>query len=178
MRWVLPDAHGEATSQVAMSWLWSTWVKAERLKDADVAVVAACLPFVNPKLYEEVAKDKVVLLACPEREHPALYGKIASMARSSRPRSLTVVSIDGSPHCFLLHASVNEAEYILDEEVPRRHFVVIDGKELKEISPNAVRVARYLSLVQRLMEEKPEVLEELGKHSLEYKNAVKRSAQR
>ncbi|GAB6943298.1 4Fe-4S ferredoxin [Vulcanisaeta sp. JCM 14467] len=154
------------------AWLWSTWVKAGRLKDADVAIVAACLPFVNPRLYQEVTRGKVVLLACPEREHPALYGKIASMIRSSRPRSITVVSIDGSPHCLQLHAAVNEAEYILGEAVERRHYVVIDGERLVEVSPNAVRVARYLHLVDKLIRGDPGILEELGRHSLEYRRAL------
>ncbi|WP_054857060.1 hypothetical protein [Vulcanisaeta sp. JCM 16159] len=157
------------------AWLWSTWVKASRLRDADVAIIAACLPFVNPKLYQEISRDKVVLLACPEREHPALYGKMASMIRSSRPRLITVVSIDGSPHCALLHASVNEAEYILNEDIPRRHYVVLDGEELREISPNAVRVARYLSIVEELVRKNPEALEELAKHSLEYRSSLARA---
>jgi hypothetical protein len=43
---------------MAEAWLWSTWVKADRLKDADVAVVAACLPFVNPKLHEEISRGE------------------------------------------------------------------------------------------------------------------------
>jgi hypothetical protein len=160
---------------MAEAWLWSTWVKADRLKDADVAVVAACLPFVNPKLYEEISRGRTVL-ACPEREHPAL--KIASMVRSSRPRSITAVSIDGSPHCSLLHASVNEAEYIMDEEIPRRHFVVVDGRELVEISPAAVRVARYLSIVERAVRERPEILRELEAHSLEHRTALARRLRR
>lgn len=153
--------------------LWSTWAKAPQLKGADVAIVAACLPFINRELYERVAEGKVVLLACPEQEPTALYGKIASMIRSTKPRSLTVVSIEGSPHCALLHASVNEAEYILGERVERRHYVVLDAKELKEISPDAARVARYLHLVQKLVEKNPEILKELEKYSLEY-NAAKR----
>jgi len=103
------------------------------------------------------------------REHPALYGKIASMIRSVKPRSVTVVSIDGSPHCFQLHAAVNEAEYILGERINKKHYVLVDGKELYEISPDAVRVARYLHLVDKLIREKPEVLQELKKYSLEYK---------
>ncbi|WP_069807794.1 4Fe-4S ferredoxin [Vulcanisaeta thermophila] len=156
------------------AWLWSTWVKAQPINNADVVIVAACLRFVNPRIYEEVTKGKVVLLACPEREHAALYGKIASMFRSSRPRSLTIVSIDGSPHCALLHASANEAEYILNEDIPKRHFVVVDGKELREISPDAVRVARYLSIVDNLIKENPHALNELARHSLEYVSSLKR----
>ena len=153
------------------AWLWSTWVKAPPLRGADLLIASACLPIVNPELFDKLSKDRVVLLACPEQESPAHYGKIASMVRSSRPRSLTVVTIDGSPHCFTLHASVNEAEYILGERVPREHYVVVNGSELVRISPDAVRVARYLSVVQKVIDRNSEVLKDLESLSLEYRRS-------
>jgi len=153
------------------AWLWSTWVKAPPLREADLLIASACLPVVNQELFEKLSKGRVVLLACPERESPTHYGKIASMVRSSRPKSLTVVTIDGSPHCFTLHASVNEAEYILGERVPREHYVVVNGSELVRISPDAVRVARYLSVVQKVIDKDPEVLKNLESLSLEYRRS-------
>ena len=153
------------------AWLWSTWVKAPPLRGADLLIVSACLPIVNPELFEKLSKDHVVLLACPERESPTHYGKIASMVRSSRPRSLTVITIDGSPHCFTLHASVNEAEYILGERIPREHYVVVNGNELVRISPDAVRVARYLSVVQKVIDSDPGILKYLESLSLEYRRS-------
>ncbi len=117
---------------------------------------------------------------CPEQENPAVYGKIASVIRSSKPRSITVVTVDGSPHCFTLHAAVNEAFYILGEKIveERKHYVVVDGKELVEIHPDAIRLARYLSIMTRIVKEHPEYLEELKKHSLEYKLAKERGTDR
>jgi len=157
---------------IGYPWLWSTWVKAPILKGGKLVIVAACLPYVNRELFESVAKDGTVLFACPEREHPALYGKIASIIRSSRPSEIHVVTIDGSPHCFSLHASANEAEYILGERIRKRHFVVLDGKELIEIDPNSVRAARYLYLVDMLYRKNREFVDgELMKHSLEYRRS-------
>jgi len=155
-------------------WVWSIWVKAPILKGRDLLIASACLPYVNPELFRRLAKGKTVLLACPEREPPSYYGKIASIIRGSRPRSITVVTVDGSPHCFTLHASVNEAEYILNDEIPREHYVLVDAKELVRISPEAIRVARYLHLVEDLIKKQPSILHELEKHSLEYKYALKR----
>ncbi|WP_232216716.1 hypothetical protein [Desulfurococcus amylolyticus] len=77
--------------------LWSIWVKTPMLKDSDILVASACLPLVNPGLFKELSRNRIVLLACPEGEPPAIYGKLASIIRSSRPRSITVVTIDGSP---------------------------------------------------------------------------------
>jgi len=153
-------------------WLWSIWVKAPVLRGSRLVVASACLPFVNRGLFEEIAKDSTVLLACPERESSAYYGKIASIIRSSRPREVVVVTIDGSPHCFALQASVNEAAYILGERVSKRHFVVVDGEQLVEIDPDAIRAARYLHIVDKLVREQREWVEgELSKHSLEFKLA-------
>lgn len=154
------------------SWLWSTWVKAPVLAGSDVLIASACLPVVNPELFQQLSKGRTVLLACPERESPTHYGKIASMIRSSRPKRVTVVTIDGSPHCFTLHASANEAEYILGERVNKEHFVVVNGRELVRISPDAVRVARYLSLVNEVLERTPEVVEKLERLSKEYRAAL------
>lgn len=148
--------------------LLSTWVKDRELSGSELLIASACLPFVNPGVFEELSRGKVVLLACPEREGSMHYGKIASMIRSSRPRRITVATIDGSPHCFTLHASVNEAEYILGESVDREHYVVVGGEKLVRVRPDAVRVARYLSLVEKLLSENPRVLRELESLSREY----------
>lgn len=150
------------------SWLWSTWVKTPNMKNSDLLIVSACLPVVNPKLYREISKNKRVLLACPERENPTYYGKIASIIRSVNPKRVTVVTIDGSPHCFALQASVNEAEYILGERVERKHYVLVNSEELVEVKPETIRVARYLSLVGDLISRNPEVLDSLTKMSLEH----------
>lgn len=152
-----------------MNYLLSTWVKAPKLKGSRLAVVAACLPYVNPGLFKEISEGKEVLLACPEKEPASHCGKLASMVRSTRPAEVYIYTIDGSPHCFALHASANEAEYIVGERLNKKHYVVVDGEELREVSPDAIRVARYLSIVDDLVKKHPEVLEELRKRSLEYR---------
>lgn len=154
-----------------LAWLWSTWTKAPILSGAEVLIASACLPIVNKELFNKLAEGRVVLLACPERESGAYYGKIASMIKSTEPRKLLVVTIDGSPYCVALQASVNEAEYILGRRVEREHYVVLNGCELRRISPDAIRVARYLSIVNSMLEKHGNALEELAKHSKEYRQA-------
>ncbi|MCX8184195.1 MAG: hypothetical protein RMI56_04860 [Sulfolobales archaeon] len=154
------------------SWLWSTWVKAPILANSDLLIASACLPVVNPELFKQLSSGRTVLLACPERENPTHYGKIASIIRSSRPRRITIATIDGSPHCFMLHASANEAEYIVGEKIDKEHFVVVNGKQLVRISPHAVRVARYLSIVNEVLEKNPEIVERLTSLSKEYRAAL------
>lgn len=156
-----------------INYLLSTWVKAPKLSKCKLAIVSACLPYVNQELFKEISKDKEVLFACPEKEGAMHYGKLASIIKSSKPEEIHIYTIEGSPHCFTLHASANEAEYILGVKLNKKHYVVVNGKELKEISPNAVRIARYLHIVDKLIKEKPKILEELRKYSLEYKEVMK-----
>ncbi|MEM3980735.1 MAG: 4Fe-4S ferredoxin [Ignisphaera sp.] len=154
------------------SYVWSTWVKTPALKDNDLLIASACLPIVNPTLFQEISRGKFVLLACPEKEPAAYYGKIASIIQSTKPRSITIVTIDGSPHCFALQASINEAEYILGTKINRKHYVIIDGSEIKEISPNAIRIARYLHIVDEMLKKSPDELKKLEYLSLEYKKSL------
>ena len=150
----------------------SLWVKTDILKNAVWIICSECLKYVNPRLYQELSREGLVLEFCPEEKGQLVYGKIASMIRSTNPSKIKVVTIDGSPHCFTLHAAVNEAIYILGKKVDKEHYVVLDGKELVKISPESIRVARYLSLVDKLVRKNMWVLEHLRKYSLEYKKAI------
>lgn len=156
-------------SHANKNYLLSTWVKAPKLRGSKIAIVSECLPYVSPEIFKRISEGKEVFFACPEREPMLHCGKLASIIRSSQPDEIHVYTIDGSPHCFVLHASVNETEYILGERLNKRHYVVIDGKKLKEIDPNAVRVARYLSVVSKLVERNQDVLDDLRRRSLELK---------
>ena len=152
-------------------WIWSTWVKTHYIREThkEWLIASACLPLVAPDIFQELSENRAILLACPEREPPTHYGKIASMIRSCEPEKIIVATVEGSPHCFTLHASVNEAEYILGKKVNREHYVVLEGKELIKIDPQAVRVARYLHLVNKLIKDNPSILEELSSYSLEHR---------
>lgn len=145
------------------------WAKAPILENKDLLIASQCLKHINPEVWKSMGKNKVVLTACPENDCQAIYGKIASMIRSTKPKSITVITIDGSPHCYQLQAAVNEAEYILGEKFSHEHYVLVDGVKLVKINPNAIRLARYLSIIDKALDENPKILEELEKHSLEYR---------
>ncbi|MCS7113756.1 MAG: hypothetical protein NZ955_07400 [Candidatus Bathyarchaeota archaeon] len=71
-----------------------------------------------------------------------------------------------------MHANVNEAEYIFGERIEREHYILSGGR-LKRIKPDAVRVARYLGLVDEAISRDPTVIDSLSKLSEEYKMARK-----
>lgn len=154
--------------------LLETWAKAPFLKDADVLIVSECLKHIYPEVTTEFSKGRAVLTVCPEAEQNAtIYGKLASMIRSSPPKTITVLTVECSPHCYLLHAAVNEAIYIADSGIPVSHFVCLNG-EVMEVSNDAIRLARYLHLVQKALDDAPQLWERLAELSLEQQAEMKR----
>jgi len=155
---------------LGLSKITETWVKAPSLKGADILLAADRVKKIYPGLFEELAKGRAAFLCCPETENPTmLMGKLASIITCSKPREIVIVSIEGSPHCLLLHMAINEALFVAKaKEVSVKHYVVLEGR-LIEVSEEAARVARYLHLVQKAIEKYPELLEELERYSLEHK---------
>jgi hypothetical protein len=154
--------------------LLQTWVKAPFLIGADLLIISECLPRVYPSVSEEFSKGREVLTACPEGEGgDSIYGKLASIIRSVKPKTITVLTIEGSPHCYLLHAAVNEAIYITDSNIPVGHFVCLNGEAI-EVSSEAIRVARYLHLVERAVRSDPYLCQRLAEISLEQQAEEKR----
>jgi len=149
--------------------LIETYVKAPFLKEASLLLMSECAQAVFPDVCKKFMKGRVVLTSCPEAENSGLImGKLAAILVCSNPKEVTVLTMEGSPNCFTLHASVNEALFITKANIPSSHFVIIDG-EAVEVSPESVRVGRYLHLVQKCIERNPEVLEDLRRHSLEHR---------
>jgi hypothetical protein len=149
--------------------LVETYVKAPFLKEASLLIMGECAPVVLPDVCKGFVKGRVVLTSCPEAENSGLIAdKLAAILVCSNPREIMVLTVDGSPYCFTLHASVNKALFLTKADIPSSHFVIVDG-EAMEISPESVRVGRYLHLVQKCIENNPEVLGDLRRHSLEYR---------
>ena len=153
-----------------MSKITETWVKTPSLREASILLAAECVRKIYPELFKKLAEGREAFVCCPETENPTmLMGKLASIITCSRPGEIVVVSIEGSPHCLLLHMALNEALFVAKaKEVSVKHYVVLEGR-LIEVSEEAARVARYLHLVQKAIEKCPELLEELERYSLEHR---------
>ena len=147
--------------------LLETWVKAPFLKGSSLLVVGECVQTTFPDAYKRFEEGRAVLTSCPETEnHGSIISKLATILVCAKPKDVTVLTVDGSPHCFALHAALSQALFLTNAKTPSHYYVIVNGKAL-EVSPESVRVGRYLHLVQRCVESCPEVLEELSRHSLE-----------
>ncbi len=149
--------------------LMESWAKSPFLDGADVLVVGECVQNAYPEIFARMSDGKVVLTACPEAEQP-IFGKLASMLTSTHPNRIEVLTVDCSPDCYTLHAGVNEAVYVSGSSVPHRHFVILNGK-VNEVSHEAIRLSRYLTLTQKAIEDNPDLVRLLNEYSLEQKRA-------
>lgn len=153
-----------------MTKLLEVWVKAPFLRNASLLLAGECVGQVYPGLYEDFARGRIPLTVCPEAEGPGgIVAKLATILRVSNPRDLTVLTVEGSPHCLLLHASLCQALFLTGSDAKGRHYVALDGRAL-EVRPEAVRAARYLRIVDRLLAENPDALKELEELSLEQRS--------
>ncbi|UCE15315.1 MAG: 4Fe-4S ferredoxin [Candidatus Bathyarchaeota archaeon] len=149
--------------------LVETWVKASFLKGASLLLLSECAQDISPDVCKRLAEGRMVLTTCPEVENAEMImGKLAAILTCSNPSDLTVLTMEGSPHCLALHAAANEALFITKAKVPLSHFVILEGKVM-EVSSESVRVARYLHLVQKCIQKCPDILKDLNRHSLEHR---------
>jgi len=156
--------------------LVETWVKSPFLKESSLLVVGECVQTTFPDAYKNFEKRRTVLTSCPEAEnHGLIISKLATILVCAKPKDVTILTVDGSPHCFGLHAALSQALFLTKAKTLFHHYVIVKGKA-SEVSPESVRVGRYLHLVQKCVKSCPEILEELSRLSLEQQCFTKASS--
>ncbi len=119
------------------------------LKEKDLLIYGSCIENVHPQILDRLSEGKTALHICLEAEHVSLAeAKLLHIITYSKPKSVTVLTMDGSPHCVQLHFAVEQLRKAV--EIPIRHLVIEKG-EVFEVSPEAVRAARHLSEVEKLL---------------------------
>ncbi len=114
-------------------------------------VIGRCVEVEHPWALEEF-KDYAIVSVCLEEEHVNQVGfKLVGMISRCEFKEVAVLTVDGSMHCVQLHFMVEEAFKIAGLSIERKHYV-IEKDEIKEVPVEAVKTARYLSKVAKLME--------------------------
>lgn len=106
-----------------------------------------------PQIFESLSRGRVALSACPESEHINVIAlKLASIFARVNLEEVLILTVDGSPHCVQLHHAAEEAARVTGGKVDVQHFV-IEGGDASRVSREAVKAARYLSKVDKLLAE-------------------------
>ena len=104
------------------------------------------------KEYSQMEDGQAVLHVCLEETHVNQAGfKIGSIVKYSGVTKVTALTVDGSPHCVQLHFVIEDVKKHFAPEIETAHFVVEKGK-VYEVSSEAVKKARHLSKVQKMLD--------------------------
>lgn len=105
------------------------------------------------KKHRERLKTQAVLHICLEEIHSNQAGfKVGSMVKYSGIKTVTALTVDGSPHCVQLHYVIEDIKRHFVPEIETMHFVVEKGK-VHDVSSEAVKCSRHLSKIQNMLDE-------------------------
>lgn len=102
-------------------------------KNADLLLVADCVPFAYGNFHQEFLKGngKAIAIACPKLDDTQGYAqKIAQIITAARPKSLTVVNME-VPCCFGLVRIAQQAIELSGIDMPMKTVTIsIRGEQL------------------------------------------------
>ncbi|MBU1626241.1 4Fe-4S dicluster domain-containing protein [bacterium] len=88
------------------------------LKNAEIILVADCVPFAYPNFHQDFLKDKSVLIGCPKLDDVNSYiEKLVEIIKTAHPKKMTVVHME-VPCCFGLVHALKKAIELAGENVP------------------------------------------------------------
>ncbi len=122
----------------------------KKFSDARILLYGKCVPQQFKGHLQRFLKGKIPISACLQEQHMDNLGfKLATLLTYQPVKEITVLSIDGSPHCAQLHALAEQAKRITKSSIPIKHYVIEEG-ELIEVTSETVKIARHLSHIRNL----------------------------
>ena len=122
-------------------------------KEGRILLIGSCMNRF-PEIVKEFSErdgGQAVLQVCLEETHMNQAGfKIGSIVKYSHLSEVTVLTIDGSPHCVQLHYVVDDIKRHFAPEITTKHYVLEKGK-IHEITSDAVKRSRHLSKIQKMI---------------------------
>ena len=103
-------------------------VKAQFLEDADLIVVADCVPIAYPALHRTILPGKAIVIGCPKFDDAEAYvAKLSAILEQNTIRSITVAHME-VPCCSGLMWIVQKAVETSRKQIPvTRRIVTVKG---------------------------------------------------
>ena len=119
-----------------------------------ILLYGKCVRDEYQEIFHSYSEGRIPLAVCMEREHINMVGfKLAGLLARVDVEEIVVLTVDGSPHCVQLHFALEEVEKILGRKIERKHYVIEDGRVVR-VSNIAVKKARYISWINKILKEK------------------------
>jgi len=94
------------------------------LQQADLMLVADCVPFACSEFHRDLLKDHALLVACPKLDDFQMHlQKLTEILRHSQVKSLTVVHME-VPCCSGLTHMARQAICLSGREIPLREIII------------------------------------------------------
>jgi Pyruvate/2-oxoacid:ferredoxin oxidoreductase delta subunit len=111
------------------------------LRQADLFLVADCVPFACAGFHQQVLRQRPIVIGCPKLDNAQAYvDKLAEMLVQSQIRSLTVVHME-VPCCTNLVWMAGEAMRLAGAKIPLHDITISIGGEIHASKPLAVSQA-------------------------------------
>jgi len=118
-------------------------------------LIGTCMADRYPEIVDEFTRSgggRAVLHVCLEETHVNQAGfKIGSIVRYTGIKKVTILTVDGSPHCVQLHYVIEDIKKHFTSDIETFHFVVEKG-QVHEVSSTAVKKSRHLSKIQTMLD--------------------------
>ncbi len=140
VRQMRPESASEPTGQSVPSQLshWPVQLTlvppdAPFLKNADLLLVADCVPFAMADFHERFLRDRAVVVGCPKLDDSEQYiGKLGEIIKLSSLHGLTIIHME-VPCCNGLSHIARQAMETTKSELPVSEVTVsVDGRVLSE----------------------------------------------
>lgn len=101
-------------------------------KNADVTIVADCVPFAYANFHNDFLRDNSIAIACPKLDDTASYvDKLTSLIKTAEPKSITVAHME-VPCCSGLAHIVQTAIKDSGNKVPYKTVIIGVKGEIKQ----------------------------------------------
>jgi len=98
--------------------------KAPYFKDANLLIVADCVPFAYGSFHQDFLKEKSIVVGCPKLDDVKFYEeKLTEIFRQSKIKSITVVNME-VPCCNGLHYIVKKAVERSGKNIPVEQVII------------------------------------------------------
>lgn len=100
-------------------------------QNADLVIIADCVPFAYANFHQDFLKDKAIAIGCPKLDQADAYiEKIAQIIKTGKLKSLKIVHME-VPCCFGLTHIVQEAMKKAGADIPLEAVKIgINGERL------------------------------------------------
>jgi hypothetical protein len=105
--------------------------EAPYLKEADLLIVADCVPFAYANFHQELLKGKILLVGCPKLDNIKVYGdKFREIFRINQIKSVVYAHME-VPCCSGLMSVIKEAISNSGKDIPFKETVIsIRGEKI------------------------------------------------